>query len=176
VKSGRRATPAHYAAWAIEVALASVLAACSPQLNWREVQLGRLSTLLPCKPDKASRPVNLGGQDVVMDMEGCQAGPALYAISRVQANDATSAAALMAALREATLANLGRSVVHPLANTGDVLSSFDVQVDGHRADGAALQARLKWLVAGQEVYQIAAYAEHLSQDQTDNLLDEVRIH
>jgi hypothetical protein len=159
----------------LAVALCSCLAACNPQLNWREVQLGRLTTLLPCKPDTASRPVSLAGQDLTMDLAGCQAGTALYAISRVRASDPAAAAALMAALRQASLAQIAQPVVHPQANSGDARSSFDIQVDGRRADGTALQARLKWLLAGQEVYQIAAYADSLSLDQTDNLTTEARL-
>jgi hypothetical protein len=62
-----------------------------------------------------------------------------------------------------------------LANSGDALTSFDVQVDGQRADGTPLQARLKWLLAGPEVYQIAAYAAPLRTEQTENLVTEARI-
>jgi hypothetical protein len=157
------------------LALVSLLAACIPQLNWREVQLGRMTTLLPCKPDTASRPVDLGGQNVTMEMAGCQAGPALYAVSRIQAADPDGAAALMAALRQASLANIVRPTVQPQPHSGDSQSSFDILVQGQRSDGTALQARMKWLMAGQDVYQIVAYAEHLSIDQTDHLTTEVRI-
>jgi hypothetical protein len=155
--------------------VAGQLTACNPALNWREVQLGRLGTLLPCKPDTASRPVELAGQRVTMEMAGCEAGGALFAISRVQASDPAQAAALMEALRQATLANISHPVVHPTANTGDAQSSFDIQVDGQRNDGKPLQARLKWLLAGQEVYQIAAYAEQLRGEQTQSLVTEARI-
>ena len=151
------------------------LTACAPSLNWREVQLARLSTLLPCKPDSASRPVTLGGQTVTMDMAGCEAGGALFAVSRVEARDAAQAASLLASLRQASLANIAKAEVHPVANSGDALTSFDVLVDGQRADGTPLQARLKWLLADREVYQIAAYAGQLHTEQTENLVTEARI-
>ena len=152
-----------------------LLAACAPSLNWREVQLGRLSTLLPCKPDTASRAVELGGQTLTMDMAGCEAGGALFAISRIQAGNPAQAAALMTSLREASLAHIAQAVVHPVANSGDALTSFDVQVDGRRADGTPLQARFKWLLADREVYQIAAYAERLRTEHTESLITEARI-
>jgi hypothetical protein len=152
-----------------------LLVACAPSLNWRELQLGRLSTLLPCKPDTASRPVELGGQTLTMDMAGCEASGALFAISRIQAANPAQAATLMTSLREARLAHIAQAVVHPVANSGDALTSFDVQVDGRRADGTPLQARFKWLLAEREVYQIAAYAEHLRTEQTESLIAEVRI-
>ncbi len=151
------------------------LQACSPGLNWRTVQLGHLSTLLPCKPDSASRPVSLAGQTVTMEMTGCEAAGAMFAISRIKAADAAQALQLMTALRQATLAQVQAVSVQPLPNSGDAHTSFDVTVDGKRPDGAALQARLYWKTLGAEVYQIAAYAAHLEAVQTESLISEARL-
>lgn len=160
---------------ALLVPLLTALAACSPGLNWREVQLGRLTTLLPCKPDRASRTVALAGQSPVMDMAGCEASGALFAISRVQAVDAAQAGALLRALRQASLDTVHARVLRPMANSGDAQTSLDVLAEGQRTDGSPLQVRFKWLQAGAEVYQLAAYAEHLSGEQTDNLVNEARL-
>jgi hypothetical protein len=81
----------------------------------------------------------------------------------------------MSSLRRASLANIEKAVVHPAPNSGDVLTSFDVLVDGQRSDGTPLQARFKWLLAGLEVFQIAAYAERLRTEQTESLVTEARI-
>ena len=151
------------------------LLACAPSLNWREVHLGRLATLLPCKPDSGSRTVELAGQTVSMDMQGCEAAGALYAISRVQAKDPEQAFALLGALRQASLANVRMTAVQPMADSGDARSSLDIQADGQGPGGAPLQARFKWLLAGAEVYQIAVYAEHLGQEQTESLIREARL-
>lgn len=132
-------------------------------------------TLLPCKPDTASRQVLLDGQAVAMEMAGCEGGGALFAISRVKAKDPEQAARLMASLRKASLVNIGQAVVHPMPNSGDAENSFDVLVDGQGSDGGPLQARLKWLLADQEVYQLAAYGKRLGGEQTQNLVDEARI-
>lgn len=155
--------------------LLAALTACSPSLNWREVQLGNLRALLPCKPDTASRPVLLGGQTLVMDMAGCEAAGALYAISRVRAADATQAGALLQAWRQDSVAKFKLRALHPVANSGNEQTSLDLVVDGQRADGSPLQARFKWLQAGADVYQIAAWAGHLDSDQTDNLANEARL-
>jgi hypothetical protein len=153
-----------------------LLVACSPSLNWREVQLGSLRTLLPCKPDTGSRPVVLGGQTLKMDMIGCEAGGALLAISRVQATDAVQAAKLMAMLRQASLDQVGSVAVRPRPNSGDEKTSYDVQVDGSRSKGLPLQVRFKWLLADADVYQMAVYAQRLSPELTDNLTNEARIY
>lgn len=171
-KAGLQVAPWRRHVW---LAACLLLGACTPALNWREVQLGRLSALLPCKPDAASRRVNLGGLTLPMEMVGCEAGGALYAISRLQADDPTQAALVLALLRKASRDKLAQAAVHPMPNSGDAMTSLDVQVDGRGADGRQLQARFKWLLAGQEVYQLAAYAEHLGAEQTDSLLTEARI-
>jgi hypothetical protein len=139
------------------------------------VQLGQLSTFLPCKPDHATRPVLLASASVNMEMSGCEADGVLFAISRIQGLDANQAGQLLAALREASLAQVQTTAVHPVANSGDAQTSFDVQADGRRADGSPLQARFKWLMAGADVYQLAAYGAHLSAEQTEPLLSEARI-
>jgi hypothetical protein len=149
--------------------------ACTPSLNWREAHLGRLSILLPCKPDSATRPVPLDGKMVSMEVVGCEAGGALFAVSRILAEDDARAPQLMAALRQASLAQVQTRAVHPQPASGDAQTSLDVEVDGQRPDGSALQARFKWVQTGSELYQIATYAEHLSAEQWEPLISEARI-
>ena len=81
----------------------------------------------------------------------------------------------MASLRQASLAKIAGAVVHPVAESGNATTSFDVRVQGRRADGAPLQARFKWLLAGQEIYQIAAYAERLQSEEIETMITEARI-
>jgi hypothetical protein len=157
------------------VLLALGVIACTPALNWREVNLGQLTTLMPCKPDTATRPVALAGMQLNLEVAGCEADHVLFAISRLQARDAAQAPSLMAVLRQASLAQIQVQAVHPAAGSGDEQTSFDMQADGRRPDGTALQARLKWLLHGSEVYQIAAYATQLLPEQTQNLVSEVRL-
>jgi len=153
----------------------ALLLACTPTLNWRSVSLGHLSTLLPCKPDEASRKVTLANTPVVMDMLGCEAGGTVFTVSRIQAPDATQASALLAALRQASLQTVQAGVVQPQPNSGDQHSSLDLQAEGRNPQGQPLQARFKWLLAGAEVYQLAAYGAQLTGLQTDNLTQEARL-
>ena len=103
-------------------------AACTPALNWRTVQLGQLHTILPCKPDTATRPVPLAGQTVSMEMAGCEAAGALFTISRVRAADPPQAVAWMAALRAASLDSVNMTNVQAQSLSGDARTSFDVLV------------------------------------------------
>lgn len=155
--------------------LLAALAACSPSLNWREVQLGRLQTLLPCKPDSASRNVVLAGQNLSMEVMGCEAEGVLFAISMLRTADVAQAPALLAALRKASLDNVQMREAQSMANSGDADRSTDLLVQGQYPNGSSLQARFKWLQAGEEVYQIAAFAPRLASEQTDNLVSEARL-
>jgi hypothetical protein len=67
------------------------------------------------------------------------------------------------------------TAVHPVANSGNAQTSFDLLAEGKRPDGSSLQARFKWMAAGADVYQLAAYGERLSPEQTDPLVSEARI-
>lgn len=159
----------------LSACLLAGVAGCTPSLNWRDVQLGKLTTLLPCKPDTGMRDVVLGGQAWRMDMAGCEADGALFAISRVQAATAAQAAGLLAALRQASLAQVGAKTESPTGAGAPAPDAMELQVDGLRANGSALQVHFKWMVQGAEVYQIAAYADHLAAEQTEPLLREARI-
>jgi hypothetical protein len=139
------------------------------------VELGQLSTLLPCKPDNASRKVELAGQTVDMQMAGCEAAGTLFAISHLTGVDGTQAPALLHALRQGSLDNVRAREVHPSANSGNAQTSLDVLVEGQGPDGKPLKARYKWLLDGADIYQLAAYGAQLGPEQTDNLLNEAHL-
>src|SRR5689334_7855840 len=75
--------------WPLLPAAAAVfaLAACSPTFNWREVPIADagLVALLPCKPDRAERALPLGAESVRVDMAGCEAGGATFAVAHASA-------------------------------------------------------------------------------------------
>jgi hypothetical protein len=110
-----------------------------------------------------------------MEMAGCEVAGALFAISRIQAEQGVQATALMAELRKSSYAAVQMRDVHPMAHSGDGQTSFDVFVEGRRADGRTLQARFKWQAVGTEIYQIAAYADRLGNEQTEPLTQEARL-
>lgn len=88
------------------------LIGCSPTLNWREVHLeatdggGTLVAYLPCKPDRATRQQDLGGERVELGMMGCEAGGATFTLARINLANPVLAPRVLAAWQAATLANL----------------------------------------------------------------------
>ena len=69
--------------WTLTGAAALLIAGCSPALNWRTVPLPEadLTITLPCKPDQATRTVELAGAPVELSMVGCDADGATFAVS-----------------------------------------------------------------------------------------------
>ncbi|ABM30958.1 hypothetical protein QRO11_21320 [Paracidovorax citrulli] len=88
------------------------LGGCSPSLDWRSVRMDEagLTALLPCKPERAVRPVELQGRSVELSMAGCDADGATFAVSHMvlpQGAGAAEAGVVLAQWRAATLARIG---------------------------------------------------------------------
>lgn len=158
------------------VSATSLLLACSPALNWREVSLGGASVMLPCKPDQAQRTVPMGGRDVVLSMAGCEAADALFAVSHVQTSNAAHSAALLAEWRVASLQAMRSSTATELPASAGAGSqpALQLSAQGQRPDGTAVQARLAWWLVGDAVFHMAVYADRLTPEMGDTLLSEPR--
>lgn len=150
------------------------IAGCSPTLNWRQAPLGALQFSLPCKPDKAQREVPLAGKSMSLEMQGCEAGGALFAISRIQVRDTAEVPTVTRAWRESALAAMQSDVGAMRAglapNYPQLPGLATVQwlhATGRRPQGGAVQAQLAWLVWGSDVYHLAVYADQLSEEMTE---------
>jgi hypothetical protein len=123
------------------------LVACSPALNWRTVRSDAhaLKMLLPCKPDKATRDVPMVGATVALDMQGCDAAGATFAVSHVRLADARQTGAALAGWQAAMLANLhaAQPQQQPFELPG---GQFGVRwaVQGQRSDGHPVSAQAVW--------------------------------
>ncbi len=99
-------------------AAAALAAGCTPAFNWREVGFDQagVTALLPCKPDRGTRSVQLAGQAAQMSMAGCESGGAMFTISVVQVSGMDAKAAVMQAvaqdLKIGSKANHSRQVAH----------------------------------------------------------------
>jgi hypothetical protein len=102
-----------------------LLTACAPELNWRDVRVepseSALAGLWPCKPDREQRTVPLAGQSVVMTMQSCTAGGAVFAVSAVRLGDPAAVRSSLSALAQGFHHNLGVASVaeaQPFAPVG----------------------------------------------------------
>ncbi|APW36245.1 hypothetical protein RD110_02650 [Rhodoferax koreense] len=159
--------PAFYKS--IALAAACCAAACQPALNWREVRsdVHPLVVLLPCKPDHGSREVPLGGTPVMMDMAGCEAAGATFAVSHARLADAAQVGPVLAGWRAAVLANMraADATDQPFTPPGAMTfaSSLRSRATGQRADGAPVAAQAVWFArigpGGVDVFHAVVYAQ-----------------
>lgn len=156
------------------VALALFAAACTPTLNWREVPIGPVHAMLPCKPDHGTRTVRLMEQDWEMHMTGCEAGGALYAISYLQLADTAMASAMTQVWRQSALLRMHAA---PPADAAlaprSGANAASVQARGRQTDGSAVQAQLHWFLVGTQLFHAAVYAPRLSPEMTEPFFAEL---
>ena len=133
--------------------LGLVSTACSPDQNWREVTFERtaLKAQLPCKPDRTSRTVPLGGMSVDLQVAGCESGSAIVAVMTAPLQSGADANAVMASWQKATLDNA--RIAQPLATNPQVwhrpgqlplASSIWIQAQGLRASGEPVTMDAVW--------------------------------
>ena len=154
-----------------------MLAGCSPTLNWREVRLAAsaLKVLLPCKADQGSRPVELAGQLVELQMVGCEAGAALFAVSHVELKDSSRMAEIQAGWQTAMLAAMAvKEPEVPVQRTAFELKgaaaqppAVRLQAQGRRPDGRAVMAQAVWFSQGTHLFHAVVYAERLGPAATE---------
>ncbi len=91
------------------ILLAVTLAACSPELNWREVRGtdAPYVVLLPAKPTSFARQVDLGGIRVEMSMTAAEVNEVSFALATAKVEDANQRRAALAAMQAAMLRNIG---------------------------------------------------------------------
>jgi hypothetical protein len=143
---------------AAAVLLTALLIACSPTFNWREVPVAGsgLVAMLPCKADRAQRAVALGAESVQVDMTGCDAGGATFAVAHASANGPAQAQAWLEAWRAATRAQLGQA---PVAESSAVLQRAAATPPPVRLDTAqgAAPVQILWFAQSQKDGSVALY-------------------
>lgn len=161
------------------------LAACQPSLNWRESRsdASPLSALLPCKPDRATRDVPMAGQTVTLDMLGCDAAGATFAISHTRLSDPMQAGPALAGWRTAVLANIQAAEVveTPFALPGSLglPQAVRLRMQGQRTDGRAVSAQAVWFAyvdrGAVDVFHAVVYADRPDETVVNTFFDGLRL-
>jgi hypothetical protein len=94
-------------------ALASLLlAACSPQFNWRDYssETAPYRVMFPDKPSTHTRKIALDGLTVEMTMTASQVNGTMFAVGTAEAPDAESAEKALTAMKTALVKNIGATI------------------------------------------------------------------
>ena len=158
----------------------ATLVACSPVLDWREVQPegGGLVAMFPCKADRYARGVMVGGTSLRMEMHVCAAGGATYALSHVDVPNPAVVAATLTELRVVAAANLGGVGPHvvPLQISGMTpnAEASMLSISGKLPDGVAVRERAAFFAKGLRVYQASVIGANPPADAVDTFFSGLR--
>jgi hypothetical protein len=158
---------------------ALLLQACNPSLNWREVRLagGDYKAMLPCKPDQATRPQSLAGQELQLTLQGCEAAGGLYAVSVAELVSPAAMPAVQAQWRQQVLTSLQATVANEraasIAGADSLPPAVYMEATGRGPDGRALSVQALWFVRGTRAYHAVLYAERITAPMSENFFSGV---
>lgn len=129
-----------------------LLAACSPEYNWRQYSSpdAPYTVLFPDKPATHTRTINLSGTNVDMTMTAAEVNGTVFAVGTGQAADAATAQAAVAAMKLALVRNIGAQVTDEKAKPGPAL---DIQARGLR-NGQSVRLVGHFEARGKRFYQV----------------------
>lgn len=131
----------------------AALVACSPALNWREVEgVEGLRWWLPCKPERTEREVTLQGLRLPARLAACDVQGLTWSNMALQFPGPADAATALGHARGTLMMNLQAEETAPpqgLAGVGDGL----LWLAGRRADGVAVTAVVRFRVQGRWLLQ-----------------------
>jgi len=141
---------------ALALFAAVLLAACYPELDWREVSsaAGGYTVLLPARPDQATREVAIGGTRLVLNMtsvhkEGMAFGVAYAALPPAAADRPR----LLTDARDALVGNIGGRVTSERTLAVGAHAALEFAAVG-AAEGESMRLAARVLVANDRFYQV----------------------
>jgi hypothetical protein len=167
---------------------APALAACSPTYDWREVRAedGASMVLMPAKPAKLTRPIDLGGLKVEMAMQGARAEDNAFTLASVQLPDDSEATRRQAieAMRLGMVRNIGgteravRELTVPIVDpTGKALGTapaIEIEATGRMKDrDAVLMAR--FVAVGAKAWQCVVLGPAVEREHAQTFLRSFRL-
>lgn len=122
------------------ISMSLLCSGCSPKHDWREVRGSSepYVGVLPGKPSKFERPVNLNGTTVNMKMTAADVSGVTYAIGSATMNDAAAAGKAITDMKNALVKNINGTVLRESAGTSNPagISSIEVEARGNRPNDA----------------------------------------
>jgi hypothetical protein len=166
------------------LALASVLLACSPGLNWREVrpEHAGLSLLFPCKPEVESRPLRAaaaGLPALEMGLAVCMAEGARFSLAWADVDEPAKLTPALAQMR-ASLATKLHARAQPaqalaLAGMTPNPEALTQVLRGGQAEGREVQAEVAVFARGLRVFQLVRLGPQAGGPTWESFLNSVNL-
>jgi hypothetical protein len=168
--------------------LSPIIAGCAPTYDWREVraEAGDGMVLMPAKPAKLTRPIDLDGLKVDMAMQGAQAASTAFTMASVLLPDDSEQTRNQAlqAMRVGMVRNIGgteravRELSIPVVDAsgrkvGEV-PALEVEATGRMKDGeAVLMAR--FVADGRKAWQCVVLGTRVEREPAETFLRSFRL-
>ncbi|WP_395701683.1 hypothetical protein [Aquabacterium sp.] len=155
----------------------SLVAACGPALDWREMRPEgtHVRVAMPCRPASHERQVPLAGTPVTMRLLACPVGSATFALAYADVADPARVAPALSALVEAARANVqGQGQVLVPAQVPGMTPQPQAQrwrMQGRLPDGRAIVSQGLVFAHGTTVYQATIVSESTSEDAARSFFD-----
>jgi hypothetical protein len=164
---------------ALDGVLAAVLlclAACTPELNWREVRpAGGVVLMFPCKPAVETRTLTLAGRSVSMDMRVCETQGVTYALAHADMGDPALTAPALDELRLALASKVRGTLLRrewvPPGTPSPAAGRW--RLAGMRPDGQSIEQDFGLFVRGTQVFQVVAMAPKLPAEAVETFVGSI---
>lgn len=161
--------------------LATLLAACAPTLNWRDVRPDDSHAQLqfPCKPVGQQRRLPLAGVAVKLTLHACSAGDRTWGLAFADMGDPSKVGPALQELMGSAVSNLvaSRGDAPPLKVPGATPypESLRSSLRGRLPDGAAVTMEIAVFAQGTRVYQASVLGAAAADDGAETFLSSVRL-
>ena len=148
------------------LALLAILG-CTPAFNWREVSIAAtpLVALFPCKAERTSRRLAVGGAEVELHMTHCETAGVTVAIGHARVADPALIAPVLVQWRNAVLAGMrangSKQLVWSLPRASLQPSPVLLEATGTGMDGKPRILKGAWFARDEEVFAAMLYAQTL---------------
>lgn len=160
----------------------SCLVACSPALDWREVQPAgdALRAVFPCRPAQHAREVLLAGRQTEMTMAACEASGMTFAVAHADISVPADVPRALEELRSAAVANVrheGPALRSPWVVPGATpnAQAGRLEVDGMLPSGASTHLSAVFFVRGLRVYQATVIAPRGDGDAAESFISGLKL-
>jgi hypothetical protein len=136
-----------------------LLAACSPQYNWRDYRSvdAPYTVLFPSKPESYTRTIDLDGVKVDMTMTATEIDGNTFAVGSATMADTGKTRAALAAMKTALVNNIAGKIdsekAVATAGASGMAASLDIRAHGMRS-GAPILLAAHFAARGQRIYQV----------------------
>lgn len=146
------------------LALSALLGACSPTLNWRDVDVGPQTRVqFPCRPEHAERSLVLADAPTRAGMWVCDAGGLSWSVTVLDVNDPARLSAVLRAARLGLATRLQGSeeAVQPVGIAGMTPNdeSRRIVIVGPAGTGQTTRAEAVFVARGLQVFQLVVMAQ-----------------